>query len=177
MAKRQFSVPTAHATALRQAYLRAKDGATRTRYQAVWLYGTGYSVAQIHAVTGCSRTSLMAWCRRYRTQRLDGLRDQRGGGNRATLTSDQHQELRTKLHQYTPRQVFGAEAATPDGQFWTVPDLQRAMQRWFGVTWDCLTSYRSLFHACGFTYQRTQKVFKSRREADSVTFAEQFENT
>ena len=129
----------------------------------MWLYGTGYSVAQIREVTGCSRTSLMEWCRRYRTQGMDGLRDQRVGGNRAKLTSDQRQELHTKLHQYTPRQVFGPQAATPNGQFWTVPDLRRAMQRWFGITWDSLTSYRSLFHACGFTYQRTQKVFRAAR--------------
>ncbi len=175
MAKRQFSLATEQAVALRQAYLRAKDGPTRTRYQAVWLYGTGYSVAQIHEVTGCSRTSLMDWCRRYRMQGVDGLADQRVGGNRAKLTSAQRQMVRAKLHQYTPRQLFGPAAATPDGQFWTVADLQRAVQRWFGVTWASASSYRSLFAACGFTYQRTQKVFKSRREAAIVAFEEQFE--
>ncbi len=163
------------ATELRQAYQRAKDGPTRTRYQAVWLYGTDYPVAQIQAWTGCSRASLMDWCRRYRTQGVDGLADQRVGGNRAKLTSDQRQMVRAKLHQYTPRQLFGPQAATPDGQFWTVPDLQRAVQRWCGVTWDSASSYLSLFAACGFSYQRTQKVFKSRREPDVMTFEEQLE--
>lgn len=99
------------------------------------------------------------------------------GGNRAKLTPAQRQEVRAKLHQYTPRHLFGATSATSDGQFWTVPDLQRAVQQWFGVGWNSASSYLALFAACGFTYQRTQKVFKSRREADIVTFEKQFEKT
>jgi len=177
MAKRQFILTAAQAAELRQAYQRTKDGPTRTRYQAVWLYGTGYPVAHIEALTGCSRTSLMHWCQGYRTQGITGLVDRRVGGNRAKLTPAQRQQLRAKLQQYTPRQLFGAESATADGQFWTVPDLQRALQQWFGVRWDSATSYRALFAACGFSYQRTQKVFKSRREPDIVTFEEQLEKT
>lgn len=160
---------------LRQAYLRTKDGPTRTRYQAVWLYGTGYSVTQIQELTGCSRASLMHWCHRYRAQGSAGLVDGRSGGNRAKLTPEQRQTVRAKLHQYTPRQLFGADTATPDGQFWTVPDLKRAVQWWYGVTWDSSSSYLALLAACDFTYQRTQKVFKSRREVDVVTFEEQLE--
>ncbi len=163
------------AAELRQAYQRAKDGPTRTRYQAVWLYGTGYPVAQIQELTGCSRASLMHWCQGYRTQGLASLADRRVGGNRAKLTPAQRQEVRSKLHQYTPQQVFGHAAATPDGRFWTVPDLRRAVQQWTGVIWDSPSSYLALFKACGFTYQRTQKVFKSRREPDVMTFEEQLE--
>jgi transposase len=173
MAKRQFMLTLEQAAELRQAYQRAKDGPTRTRYQAVWLYGTGYAVAQIQE--GCSRTSLMHWCQGYRTHGLSSLTDGRVGGNRAKLTPAQRQEVRSKLHQYTPDQMFGPAAATPDGQFWTVPDLRRAVQQWTGVSWDSPSSYLALFKACGFTYQRTQKVFKSRREVDVVTFEEQLE--
>ncbi len=175
MAKRQFVLTSEQAAGLRQAYLRAKDGATRTRYQAVWLYGSGYPVAQVQTITGCSRASLMGWSRRYRAQGLAGLIDGRVGGNRAKLTPAQRQDLRSKLYQYTPRQLFGPAAATPDGQFWMILDLQRAVQQWYGVTWDSPSSYLTLFAACGFTYQRTQKVFKSRRETDIVTFEEQLE--
>ncbi len=175
MAKRQFILTADQAAELRQAYQRAKDGPTRTRYQAVWLYGTGYSVAQIQELTGCSRASLMHWCHGYRTQGVSGLVDGRVGGNRAKLTPAQRQQVRAKLQQYSPRQLFGADTATADGQFWTVPDLQRAVQQWFGVSWDSASSYRSLFAACGFSYQRTQKVFQSRREPDIMTFEEQLE--
>ncbi len=175
MAKRHFMLTPDQAAELRQAYLRAKDGSTRTRSQAVWLYGTGYPVTQIQQFTGCSRTSLMYWCQAYRTQGSAGLVDGRRGGNRAKLTPAQRQQVQAKLQQYTPRQLFGADTATADGQFWTVPDLRRAVQQWTGVTWDSPTSYLALLKACGFTYQRTQKVFKSRREPDVMTFEERLE--
>lgn len=175
MAKRQFLLSTEQAAVLRQAYLRARDGATRTRYQAVWLYGTGYPTPQVQQITGCSRASLMDWCRRYRSHGVSSLSDGRVGGNRAKLTAEQRQVVRAKLHQYTPRHLFGTTTATSNGQFWTVPDLQRAVLQWFGVQWDSNSSYLALFAVCGFSYRRTQKVFTSRREPNIVTFEEQLE--
>ncbi len=175
MAQRHFILTTAQSTALQQAYLQTKDGPTRSRYQAVRLYGSGYSMAQVIDITGCSRTSLMDWCRIYRHRGLAGLVDGRVGGNRAKLTPEQRHLLRANLHQYTPRQLFGAETATASGQFWTVPDLKRAVTYWFDVTWNSHSSYLSLFAACGFSYQRTQKVFKSRSEVQVMTFEEALE--
>ena len=160
-----------------RAYDRTKDGPTRTRDQAVRLYGTGYPVAQIVEITGCSRTSLMDWCRLYRDRGVAALVDGRVGGNRAKLTPEQRETVRASLHQYTPRQLFGPTTATPDGQFWTVPDLKRAVQEWFGVTWRSPSSYLALLADCGFTYQRTQKVYKSRSERDILAFEEQLEKT
>ena len=175
MAKRQFVLNEMQAAELRQAYLHTKDGPTRTRYQAVRLYGSGYALPHIQEITGCSRTSLMDWCRRYLSDGLAGLVAGRIGGNRAKLTPAQRQRVRAKLHQYTPRHLFGAVTATADGQFWTIPDLKRAVQQWCGVTWTSNSSYLALLADCAFSYQRTQKVFKSRREADVVTFEEQLE--
>ncbi len=175
MAKRHFILTPDQTAALRHAEVRTKDGTTRTRYQAVRLYGSGYQVPHVQEITSCSRTSLMDWCRRYRIHGIAGLVDGRIGGNRAKLTSDQRYRVRAKLHQYTPRHLFGPETATTDGQFWTVPDLARAVRQWVGVTWDSPSSYAALLAACGFTYQRTQKVFKSRREPDIVTFEEHLE--
>ena len=175
MATRKFTLTDAQTAELWQAYDRTKDGPTRTRYQAVRLYGSGYPVAQITEITGCSRTSLMDWCRLYRTHGVRGLVDGRVGGNRAKLTPDQRETVRAHLHQYTPRQLFGPETATPDGQFWTVPDLTRAVQDWFGVTWCSPASYLALLADCGFTYQRAQKVFTSRSERDVLAFEEQLE--
>ncbi len=175
MALRKFSLTDAQAAELRQAYERTKDGPTRTRFQAVRLYGSGYAVTQITEITGCSRTSLLDWCRIFRAHGVAGLCDGRRGGNRARLTPDQRETVRANLHQYTPRQLFGPETATLDGAFWTVPDLKRAVQAWFGVTWQSPRSYLALLADCGFSYQRTQKVFKSRNEREVVAFEEQLE--
>ena len=175
MAIRKFTLTEPQTAEVRQAYERTKDGPTRTRYQAVRLYGSGYPVAQIEEITGCSRTSLMDWCRLYRAHGVSGLVDGRVGGNRAKLTAMQRETVRANLHQYTPRQLFGPTTATPDGQFWTVPDLTRAVQDWVGVTWSSPSSYLALLADCGFTYQRAQKVFTSRSELDILAFEEQLE--
>src|SRR3712207_1987135 len=106
MAARTFILTQSQMVELRHAYERSKDGPTRTRLQAVRRYGSGYAVPQIQEITGCSRTSLMDWCRRYRTHGLTGLADRRLGGNRAKLTPAQRQTVRAKLHQYTPGQLF-----------------------------------------------------------------------
>ena len=175
MAIRKFTLTETQTAELRQAYEHTKDGPTRTRYQAVRLYGLAYPVTQIEEITSCSRTSLMDWCRLYRTHGVAGLVDGRVGGNRAKLTPDQRETVRAHLHQYTPRQLFGPTTATSDGQFWTVPDLTRAVQDWIGVTWSSPSSYLALLADCGFSYQRAQKVFTSRSERDVLAFEEQLE--
>jgi hypothetical protein len=58
----------------------------------------------------------MEWCQLYRTQGVPGLKDKRHGGTRAKLTPAQRQDLKAKVAQYTPAQLFGAQAVTPDGQ-------------------------------------------------------------
>jgi transposase len=175
MAKRRFQLTEEQVKELTQAYRGCRDGATRTRYQAVRLYGTGYPVEEVKEITGCSQTSLMAWCRIYRTQGTGGLVDKRRGGNRAKLKPAQLEELRIRLQQYTPADLFGSTAATADGQFWTVEDLQRATELWYGVCYQSRTSYYSLFERCDFTRQRPAKVYKSRSEAKVAEFEEQFE--
>jgi hypothetical protein len=46
---------------LLKAYQASKDVGTRTRSQAVRLYGEGNAVKEIEQIAGCSRTSLMEW--------------------------------------------------------------------------------------------------------------------
>ena len=130
---------------------------------------------EICRITGSNPTSLMEWCRKYRHHGVSGLVDHRDGRNRAKLTVAQIQELREKLHLYTPHDLFGWATHTSGGQHWTVEDLVRAVQRWFGVHWESRTSYYTLFAGCGFTYQRTEKVYKSRRERDVTEFEAQVE--
>lgn len=172
MAKRTFQLSAPQISELWRAYDESGEGVTRTRYQAVRLYGTGYSVQIIQDVTGCSTTSLQDWVRAYRRTGLAGLRDHRDGGNSAKLTVEQRRDIEARLLQFTPHQLFGPHAHTPSGQFWTVEDLQEAVQRWFGVKYQSRVSYYNLLHACGFSYQRTEKVFKSQRPAELAAFQE-----
>ena len=175
MTARIFHLTEAAAAALQAAELQSKNGPFRTRCQAVRLYGLGYPVPDIQTITGCSRTRLLEWCALYRQTGIGALRDHRVGGNRAMLTTTQRTDLRQRVHATTPRSAFGPDAATPDGQAWTVPDLRRAVQQWYGVTYASVTSDRTLFAQCGFSYQRPTTVFKSRNARAVLDWEAQIE--
>jgi len=165
MARRLFQLDQEEIQELKHAYAGCRDGPTRTRYQAVRLYGAGYPAEEVIEITGCSRTSLMEWCRKYRIEGLTDLEDKRVGGNRAKLTPAQIEDLRARLCTYTPADLFDFTAATEDGQFWTVEDLKRAIRRWYSVNYRSRSSYPRLFARCGFRYHRSEKVFKLRGES------------
>jgi len=175
MAKRKFRLTETERKELLQADRVCHDAGTRTRYQAVRLYGEGYPEAEIEQITGCSRTSLMEWCRAYRADHSQGLVDKRVGGNRAKLSKLQTEELQQLLHQYTPRERLGRRASTADGQFWTVEDLALVVRERYGVEYQSRTSYSSLLRLCGFSYQKTEKIFKSRSQTQVADFEEQLE--
>jgi transposase len=175
MAKRKFILTKAEQKELLQAYRLCKDAATRTRYQAVRLYGEGYPEEEIEQITGCSRTSLMEWGRAYRADHSQGLVDKRAGGNRAKLSKFQIEELQQMLHQYTPKERLGSKASSVTGQYWSVEDLVQVVRERYGVEYQSRTSYIQLLRQCGFSYQRTEKVFKSHSEAKVAEFEEQLE--
>jgi len=175
MANRQFHLTADQVQALTTAYDQSKDGPTRTRYQAVRLYGTGYPTAEILAITGCSESALRLWCQKYRAGGVLALVDHRAGGNRAALTAAELAELQEKLHTYTPREVFGPQAATPTGEFWTVPDVARALEHWYDVVYTSYSSYWRVLRQCGFSYQKPAKVYKSRSAVKVVEFEQAFE--
>lgn len=175
MPRKRFEITEQQEHALQRAYRHTKDAATRTRYQAVILYTQGYPVEEICRITGCHRTSLMEWCRKYRQQGEAGLTDHRGGPHRAKLSAAQVDELQRKLGVYTPRDLFGPETHTASGQHWTVEDLAHSTQQWYAVVWASRSSYHRLLARCGFSYQRTEKVYKSRRQRSVSDFEAQVE--
>lgn len=176
MAKRQFQLTSEEIRELKLDYEQCHDGPTRTRLQAVRLYGSGYAVADVLEITGCSRRSLLRWCQRYQQAGIEGLRDHREGGNRALLSEEQLTEAQRRLQQYRPIDVLGpGKVATANGLHWTVPDLKQALEQWYGVVYQGSNSYRQLFKRCGFSYQRVARVFRSRSAANVVEFEEQLE--
>jgi transposase len=165
MARRQFQLTPDQVRELERAYDRCDDDLTRARYQAVWLYGTNHPIKETMQITGCSQTSLMEWCRRYRAGGVAGLADRRSGGNRAKLTSTQITDLCSRLHSFTPADVLDHPVATVDGQSWTVADLRQAVQQWYDVVYSSRSSYHRLFDLCGFSYQPADRTFRPRTTA------------
>ena len=175
MAKRKFILTEKEVNELKGAYQQSQDGQTKTRYQAVRLYGSGYPVSEIEEISGCSRVSLMEWCRSYRQAGIAGLVDQRQGGNRAKLKPVQIEQLQQQLEEYSPAQLLGAVNCYSDGQFWTVPDLAQLVKRDYKVEFKSATSYRSLFKRCNFSCQRPGSQYWSRKELAVLDFEQQLE--
>jgi transposase len=171
MAKRHFQLSGPQCEKLLSAYLECADGETRSRFQAVRLYGMNYTVKAIQEITGCRPRTLLEWVRAYQQAGLDALRDHRVGGNSAKLTPAQRAEVEAYLHQFTPKQIL-PQPYTREGQFWTIEDLADALAHWFGVHYDSRTSYYNLLRASGLSYQRTEKVFKSQRPMQIAEFQE-----
>lgn len=131
------------------------------RLQAVRLYGSGESVATIQRLTGCGPVSPCQWASEYGRGGLDALRTRWRGGNANKLTAEQRRDLCEKLDQYTPDQVLASQVRQAQGGFWTVSDLQMVGAQWYGVTYRSESSYRSLLHASGLSYQKVEKVYRS----------------
>ncbi len=154
MAKRKFKLSPTQVSERKAAYQQCQDGPTKIRYQAVRLYGTGYAVAEIEEISGCSRPSLMEWCRAYLQYGVAGLVDQRRGGNRAKLTPVEIEQIKQRLELYSPAQLWGPADCYGTSEFWTVPDLARLVEQEYQVKYKSDTSYRTLFELCDFSCQR-----------------------
>jgi transposase len=175
MAKRQFHITEEQETELKIAYDTCKDATLSKKLLAIRLYGTGRAVAEIRDLVGYCRSSLLGWCQQYSSAGLAGLVDKRNGGNHHKLTPAQKADLREKLHRYTPREVLGEDTATASGAHWTTADVKQAIFHWYEVIYRSHGSYLLLLGECGFSYQRTESVFKSRSEAKVADFEEQLE--
>ena len=175
MRPRTFRLAEAEATELQAAYQHCQKAAAKIRYQAVRLYGTGYAVSQITDICGCHSASLMEWTRAYRERGLPALLDHRTGGNRARLKPTQLEAVHNQLHGYTPATLLGRGQCVGDGQFWSVPDVARLLERDYGVVYQSQTSYRTLMYKCGLSFQRPAKQYKSHSEAKLMDFEERLE--
>ena len=175
MAKRKFTITTTEVTQLKAAYQQSKDATYSKKLLAVRLYGTGHSTPSILDLIGCSRTSLMEWVQRYQQNGLGGLKDQRRGGNHCKLTPAEKATIKSQVSQYRPRQLLGKECATSSGAYWTAADLKLLIYQKYAVIYKSPASYWALLTECGLSYQRTEKIFKSKSALKQADFEEQLE--
>ncbi len=109
---------------------------------------------------------------RYEHQEHDV--EQLQGGNARKLSVEQTADPKARLHQYKPDQVLAAELRVSRGAFWTVSDLRLVVQQWYGVSYQSDDTYLKLLHDCGFSYQRSERVYRSRSSEQQIA---QFEAT
>lgn len=175
MRTRTFRLTEAEANSLHAAYLHMHNADTKTRFQAVRLYGLGYAVPQILNICGGSHSRLLEWARAYREEGLPALLDHRQGGNSAKLTPHQIETLRDQLQAYTPAQLLGRDHCMGPGAFWTVADLAHLVEREVGVRYQSKTSYYTLLAKCGLSRQCPAKQYKSHSDQNVMEFEELLE--
>jgi transposase len=168
MGKRQFQLSDKEQQAFEQAERQTRDAYELRRLQAVRLYGRGVPTREIRQVIQCSDRRIREWAQKYSQQGLAGLKSQWQGENALKLSREQRADLQQRLQQYSPDQVLSAQVRVSHGQFWTVSDLQIVVKAWYEVEYRTLDSYRSLLHECGLSYQRTERVYRSQPDAQTV---------
>ncbi|KHE92998.1 MAG: hypothetical protein SCABRO_01246 [Candidatus Scalindua brodae] len=157
MRKRKFELTTPEIRELRTREQQTRDVHELKRLQAVRLYGTGQAVPTIQEIVGVSEASIRQWAQRYCAAGLSALRSKWQGKNAQKLNDEQRTDLRERLNQGGP-----AYWQIRDAPYWTVAALQVAIQQWYQVTYQSLRSYVRLFHESGLSYQRPEKVYRSR---------------
>ena len=178
MAKRTFHLSEKETHAFRQREAESRDTAEMKRLQGVRLYGSNRAVTDILEVTGCTESSLRRWVHQYREHGLSGLRTDytARAQNSRKLSEAQGVDLQQRLQHYRPDQILAPEVRLGSGKFWTVSDLAIAVEQWYGVSYQDRGSYRNLLHRCGFSYQKAERVYKSRpSEAQIAEFEAELE--
>ena len=161
MAKRQFQLNEEEVQRFQQVEQGTRDAYELKRLQAVRLYGSGTERRVIEALVGCDERSIRKWAQRYTQAGLDGLKSGWQGENALKLSREQRTDLKQRLQQYRPDQVIAPDIRISRGQFWTVSDLQIVVEHWYGVIYSSETSYRTLLHACGLSYQKVETIYRS----------------
>ena len=171
MAKRQFQLSKTELAQFRRAEQHTRDARELKRLQGVRLYGSGLAMTEVMEITGSGESTIREWVHKYGQGGVAALRSHWSVHNASKLTQAQRTEIAERLHAYGPAQVLAPAVRASQGPFWTVSDLQIAIKQWYGVVYKDASSYRQLLHDCGFSYQRAQRVYKSRPSAlDVVQF-------
>ena len=158
MATRQFQLSETQIKALQQQEQQTQRVAELKRLQAVRLYGSGRKLHDIMDMVSCGESSVRIWAMTYTREGLEGLLSGYEGSAQNARKLSQEQEA----------QLCELEACRGAGQFWTVDTVQAVVEKWYGVTYAYIGSYRNLLHRCGFSYQRSEQVYKSRPSAVAV---------
>ena len=168
MAKRKFELTQEEENQIRRAEMQSRDKHEHQRLQAIRLYGTGTITSDVLNVTNCSQRSIQRWIGQYREKGVEGLQSGWTGQNAAKLSQEQRDEIKQRLHSLSPAEALSPDVRVEQGVFWTVSDLQIAVYQWYDVVYKSDESYRSLLHECGFSYQRTEAVYRSRPNEQEI---------
>lgn len=138
------------------------------RLQAVRLYGSGPGMSAVLTVVGTSRRTIQRWVADDQEQGLTGLKAHWASANAQTWRDAQRAELVQRLQQDAPDHRLSSEVRVSQGPFWTVREVQVAVQQGYGVDERTHDSYRERLDEAGFSYPRSAGVSRSKPSQDAV---------
>jgi transposase len=137
---------------LRKAYKTTKSPYEKPRYHALWLVSGGGKHKDVCGIVDIKEKTLLRWIALYKKGGIGALRDRPQPGNNRVLSREQKNEIKGVLEKKTP------EDMGYKGPFWNVETLRHLVRDRFQVTYKTSDSYRRLFHDCGFTFHKPEKV-------------------
>ena len=167
MGKRKFQLTPEQINELQGAYQQCDDGATKIRYQAVRLYGSGYAAEEVIEITGCSRRRLLAWCRSYREYGVAGLIDRRAGGNSAKLRAVKWKQYKTNCTSIVPISCLVPMRTAAMANSGGCANWRCCWNETYGVVYQSKTSYRNLLKRCGLSRQRPAAAVQITQRGES----------
>lgn len=162
MNTRKFSLSQDEQRALQEREAATDNGRELKRLQAVRLYGSGKAMGSVVEVIGRSSRTIQRWVMDYQAEGLRGLRPGWQGQNAKKLSDEQRADVVQRLQQYRPDQILSSAGRVSQGEFWTVSDVQVAVQTWHAVAYRSQDSYRAVLYEAGLSYQRTEGVYRSK---------------
>lgn len=148
MPAERHQLTEAQLSELRTAHSQSEGANIQVRYQALLLYGLGYDRREVLEITGCSAMTLARWWRKFREGGVVAVQRKKSPGRIPHLTAEQVAETKERMHRHTPAQLFGDQADSDTGEFWTWRDVRHALQQWYGVAYKSEVSYRTVMALC-----------------------------
>jgi putative transposase len=162
MKHRRFRLNDEEIKAIEQRERETREALELRRLQGVRMYGSGLEMRVIGQVTGAARRTVAEWVKAYQEKGMDGLKPGWKGGNSRKMSRNARVELGQRRQQMTPRQALNGQAGLQNDTFWTVEDVARVVEHWYGVSYRSRESYRMLLIEAGFSFQQPESIYRSR---------------
>ena len=152
------TLPKNQVNALEKAFRESKNTREKLRYHGLWLCSRGYSQEEASSIIGRGTRSIRRWVTIYNKEGISGLREKPVRGNNYKISRAQKDQIKQIINSKIPEEL-GYE-----GRFWSMQTLKQLVKDEFKVEYNNSVSYQNLFHYCGFSYHKPNKVNKKQQE-------------
>jgi transposase len=156
---------------LERAFRKARNPTEQLRYQAILLGAKGFQRSEICVIVGKSQRCVGDWITKCKREGLAGLRQKPQPGNHHLLTRKQKAHIKYLITNKTPVEL------SLSGRFWTIPLLEQLVWNTYRLRYKDQDSYRRLFHWCGFSFHKPNKVNKKQSTHMKKRFEEHLKKT